>query len=385
MCSAGGARATYVPESPDRNGVAPAEAPADHASYAPRMRTLRLPLTLALVSAMSSACWAAHERDAGVDPVDGESPRPDVGPGCRALDGVVESITCELAPSGEGLVHVRTMPTLCCGSGTPTVTARGTTLEVSWIACDCCEGCRCIGPIQDVTVSLGVLGPGTHVVTAGGATCTLEGVTPPMCRPGDAEEVRHAQVLYPDQPVAATVVSDRGTGCDCDPRVVGPDDWRLELCGCCDECDCIDGGYEASFVGPPLALGEHSIVIPHGVATISVHAREDCRPLEARGLRIVVPSPSRVIGGPRLVWAVVSGAEALCCATPAPAVDSTGIGPMGEIVLSLASCVTADCFCEPPGEIPFEAWHSLGELSPGTHTVVVTSTTGPALVQSFTL
>lgn len=329
---------------------------------------------LAAAAVVAAGCADSHgTRDDGgpPPPVDGGGD----GAMCRVLPGTVMSMECAVSPSGEAIATITTSPTACCSAGTvtPSVEHGPSSIDVSlvWNACDCCEACRCIGPIQTIDVSLGVLPPGTYAVRSEGATCTLEVGPPPMCHPAEADEARFATVLFDDQPFAATVIDRGPSGCGCTPALAPFDgaslSLDLQLCSCCEACDCIDPGYEASRIGSPLPLGTHPVVIPHGVSQVVVTTRDQCRPLTPAALRIVSPDPSLRQSATQIHWAVVSGSEMLCCAPPAPAVDE-GIGPAGERALALYSCVREDCACIGP-EVSFEAWHALGDLPAGTHVV----------------
>jgi hypothetical protein len=345
------------------------------------MQSVRRTLALSLGLAVSlGGCFDSHRGDPSGDAgrrVDGAAPTRDSGGAiCEELPASGEEIvTCEVDPTGDAFAVVRSTPALCCSSGTTsaTVVTRPGELEVmlSWTACECCRGCRCVGPLETTRVSLGHLAPGTYQVLAGASRCSLTVEPPAECRSAPAEGARHARVLFEDQTFAATVTAHGGGSCGCAPRVAPIDrhaiSLELELCDCCDACECIDPGYEASLIEPPLPIGRHEIVIPHGVATIDVTTRDRCRSNEPTGLRIVAPDPSRLQGSPRLTWAVVSGIETLCCVAPAPAVGES-IGPGGERALSLYSCVQEDCDCV-GSPVESEAWHSLGELGPGTHVI----------------
>ncbi|MDQ3033143.1 MAG: hypothetical protein M3Y87_12055 [Myxococcota bacterium] len=310
---------------------------------------------------------------------DSHGMQPDPGAGadggmCLELPATVSSIRCDAAPGAESSVTISTSPSRCCSTGTATPMLRRSgdafDVELTWNACDCCEGCRCVGPVEEVRVSLGVLEPGVYTVRSHGSSCTLAITTPPMCRSVSADETRVPRVLFDDQPLAATLIERDEVSCSCTPaaRLQRSPELALgmELCECCDECDCIDGGYEASVVSDVLPVGTHTLSLPRGPHTVQVTTRDRCRALAPTGLRIVAPGPL-VRAGPAIHWAVISGTERLCCMPPAPAVDE-GIGPAGERALSLRTCVESDCECI-GAEVPFEAWHPLIDLAPGTHVV----------------
>jgi hypothetical protein len=213
-----------------------------------------------------------------------------------------------------------------------------------------------------------VLEPGTYTVRSEGSSCNLLVSRPDACRATDVDEVRAPTVLFDDQPLAMTLIERDASSCSCRPRAVLESfELELEICDCCDACECIDRGYEASIVTTTPPVGSHTFTTPLGARAITVVTRDQCYPLEPTALRIVQPDPDLRSSGPAIHWAVVSGVERLCCAPPAPAVDQ-GVGPAGQISLALRTCVQADCNCI--GEdVEFEAWHPLVALGSGSHVV----------------
>lgn len=330
---------------------------------------------LGLLAAALPGCFGSHgppgpSTDAGPPPTDAAA--------CRALPASVMDLRCEMR--GEvGYAVITTSPTLCCGSGTPradvtsSATGIGTShsVELAWTACDCCEACRCIGPVEALEVPLGVLSPGTHTVHAGGLSCTMAHF-PSECSTRGVETARFPRFLLAEHPFAATAIATSLGGCGCSPGLAATpasiDLSTVSLCGCCDACDCIDGGYEVNVELGPLAPGPHEIVVPHGVATTMVVERERTHPLPPpTSLRIEPPPPSFVRTGPPIWWAVIGGDEVVCCTEPAPVVDR-GLGPAGEIALSVASANEVDCACI-GAPAPYEAWFPLVDLPPGEHVV----------------
>jgi hypothetical protein len=197
-----------------------------------------------------------------------------------------------------------------------------------------------------------------------------------VCYPGSADEVYLPRVLFTDQPVSTTLTASSGGGCSCVPSAsfAGPDGGEalsigMELCNCCEVCDCIDAGYQASSVREALPPGHYSVDTPAGPRQLSVFdlSSGECNPIEPTGLRIVTPRDDLSTSGPRLTWAVVSGSIDVCCAEPVAGVRELAVGAVGTH-LELRSCVTYDCACVGTPH-PFETWHSLGELGSGTHMV----------------
>ena len=338
-------------------------------------------LVLAHLTALAAAlpgCFDSHGMPPGS--TDTGPSVPDAGM-CRALSGSAMELRCELR-GDVGHAILSTVPSRCCSSGTPhtEVTSLGTStgtshsIEISWTACDCCDACRCVGPIEEVDVSLGTLGPGFHTVIAGGLSCTIEHFPPvSTCRPATGVEARFSRYLFDDQPFAATVSARSLGGCGCAPALASAvptsvDLASVTLCDCCDVCDCIDGGYEVSVDLGPLPLGDHSVIIPHGAAMATVVERSSTHPIEPpASLRIVPPDPSVVSAGPPIWWVALTGTEVVCCVRPAPVVDR-GVGPAGEIALSIASANNLDCECV-GAPVAFEAWFPLLELGSGEHVV----------------
>src|SRR5690349_7154476 len=175
-------------------------------------------LGMAAAAALAAAgCFGSHGMPGGGgDPDGGPPPPPDGATMCRALEGNAEIIGCPMGfefPEGTEIVaRVRSSPTLCCASGTarPRAVDRGGghfEIEVDWTACDCCEGCRCIGPIQEMEVSLGALPQGSYTIDVGREPACEFRVTPPAeCRARTAEETRMPRVIFTDQLLAVTLI-----------------------------------------------------------------------------------------------------------------------------------------------------------------------------------
>lgn len=193
-----------------------------------------------------------------------------------------------------------------------------------------------------------------------------------MCRPAMIREVRATRVLYEDQPFVVTVQAPPDGGCSCDPELApltpASPTIAASLCDCCDTCDCIDPGYEISAVGSTWPLGEHVIATRGGPEQrLLVTSRDRTFPLEPTGLRALTPSDAVRTAGPEVRWVAIGATVSVCCVEPVVAVDE-GVGPSGEIVLSLESAWQEDCACvgEP---MPIEVWWPLVSLPSGEHVV----------------
>lgn len=293
---------------------------------------------------------------------------------CEALPASVAMLECEVDAAGRALARITSSPTRCCSSGTVTPSVRAgagvVDVDLAWSACDCCALCRCIGPIETIDVPLGELAPGTWTVRAGGASCTLTIDAPLACRATPVERYLLAEILFDDQALAVTARAPSG-GCGCAPRFASSDpampDLSLELCGCCEECECIDGGYEVGYLGATFPVGTHELATAPGATSFEVVSRDACRPMEPTAIVVVSPDPSLRQAGPRIDWIVLEGVERVCCVPPQAAIDR-GIGPAGEIALTMYDCVRADCDCVGT-EQPVRALHALVDLPPGRHTV----------------
>lgn len=330
-------------------------------------------LTLALV--FSSGCFGAHGPEGEVD---AGPPSADAGPPmCELYGASILFLECPATViAGEpASVTISTSPAACCGSGTirPTYRNEGGVhrISIEWDACECCETCRCVGPIDDVVVQTDPLDEGVHTVDVDGTTCTVEAIALADCRsPTSSTNFRAPLHLLEGQSYPTTLTSEPSASCACNPVVVGADTlgYSLQLCGCCDLCDCIDPGYQASYVRDALPVGDHAVGIPHGESQVTVHPRAECYEIDPTGLTIEPPRTDLVQGGPALFWARITGEEWTCCAVPTPVVERLDTTD-GSIALTLMSCVTIDCDCEPTGPTGTSTWFSLGELRSGTHRI----------------
>jgi hypothetical protein len=209
-----------------------------------------------------------------------------------------------------------------------------------------------------------------------------DAVPPPMCRPSGVTEVRVREVVTELELVTVTAIERGGGSCGCTPELVwdGALGHSLELCGCCDACDCIDPGYEAStiFYGP--AEGDYTITVAGTERALAVRPLSRCgaTPPTPTAIRIVPPDPTLVLGGDRVWWAAITAEEWLCCAAPLPLVSPSVSLPERTIDLTLRSCVELDCECVPKAPTTFETWMPLGILPPGSWTLTL-----GAIVETF--
>lgn len=340
--------------------------------------TRRWHSTAWLALLLASGCYLDHGpgADAGA--------RPDGGPECPREPSAPRFSCPPSALPHDAIVtlEVEHGVTGCCDARAPEVevTSPGPyshRVESSWEVCSCCEACECLGPRETRSVTIGPLAAGRHVIEGGGTSCVIEvgfgppPPPPPLCEPFRASEVRGPTFLYPEQPLGVTVRSlDAAGHCGCRPalRETGVGSvLGFELCDCCQDCDCIDLGYEVGWMSDPRPVGAHRFDLGGVEHRVEFVRPEQCAPRTAEGLAIVGPDPDLSQGGRALWWAYVRGTEVLCCAEPAPAIRGER-GPDGAFDLELASCVMADCACA-GSPVGYGAWHLLGELTRGSYIV----------------
>ncbi|HJK90636.1 MAG TPA: hypothetical protein RMH85_30110 [Polyangiaceae bacterium LLY-WYZ-15_(1-7)] len=355
-------------------------------------RTLRW-LSLALLAASLGGCFRHHgmgddppARDVPPTPDAGEP--IDAGPGCDEEPGVLWEVSCpDLVVAAErAVIQVQHGVDGCCarGEGRLEVARVGDRLHAlrsSWLACDCCEGCECLGPAEETAVDLGLLPVGLHTVVGPDGDeplCTFEVVAPPPpteCAPMQIDELRAPDVVFEGQGFAFSALQHERTSCSCSPRLRVPLDageFRADLCECCEACLCIDPGYEVGFEDAAApALGE--LVIGDTRHPVQTRSPDECTPVEPTGLRVVPPAPGYLRDGPGLWWAVVSGMQRVCCVEPVGGVREALVSPGPDTppntrTLSLHACTLEDCECI-GAPAPFDAWHPLGELAPGGYSI----------------
>ena len=347
-------------------------------------------LALALASTLIAGCFDSHAGGGAVRAEDGGGiivppppPPIDGGTSCDTYDGLVAELRCvpPSPSSGVPTIELVTHPSECCATGSvsarPSWSSEWTfDIDVVWTACDCCFGCGCIGPMEETRVELPVLPPGTYTVRAGGQACEL--VVPEVitdCRGADADLLMPEHVLE-GQAIPITLTEEDVLSCGCAPGVAlagvdGRFALGLELCECCEECECVDPGYQASRILEPPPLGQYSFVRAGGSeASLVVHPAAACRVIEPLSVEVEAPRDDLYTSGPRLHWLRVRGEEWVCCAPTAGVLEPL---PAGEhdLAFALRSCVEIDCDCEPAGPTPLEARFALADLAPGRYVIQI--------------
>lgn len=331
---------------------------------------LRSWLTLALVICVSG-CFRQHGRDDDADVPDGGSDAvTDDGGMCRENVGEVSALTCPATAEPGSVVRVgfTHFNPGCCSRGESRVSvARAGTgntwmLHGEWTVCDCCDGCRCEGPIEEGSIEIGPLDPGVHRVVGDGSECTIVVEDEPSeCRPMTPSQLRTQRVLFEGQELAFSLVQSETT-CGCEPRLsrIPEDAFVAELCNCCDECFCADPPYAVSYLGPPAST---PVLVNDLELPTESRPLGSCRAIEPTGLRIEPPESPVRRDGPAIWWAVVSGTQTVCCVEPFGGVNELIVGAIGRH-LELRSCIDFDCDCVGSPQ-SFEAWYPLGEYAPG--------------------
>ncbi|MCB9601706.1 MAG: hypothetical protein H6721_03305 [Sandaracinus sp.] len=290
-------------------------------------------------------------------------------PGC-GFGGTVVQITCPavVSPGVPATASFQVRGACCRTETETTVTRSGDRLQIAQRTqyCDCPGGGPTPSCGADVPVTLPPLEAGRYTVAVEGFACSFE-VASAECRDVAIDELRAPRAVFESELLELSAfVHDPGT-CACTPELrEGMDGYDPSLCGCCDECDCIDRGFELGWRGVPPSGG----VLRVGDVTrpFGVFAPDVCRAATPTALRIVGPEPDYRGVGPRLFWAVVSAAPQVCCGEPFGAVRT--IDGAEDIDLELRTCHEDPCPCIGP-ETPFDAWHSLGELADGTYRIRV--------------
>ncbi|MBX7194719.1 MAG: hypothetical protein K1X94_21870 [Sandaracinaceae bacterium] len=180
----------------------------------------------------------------------------------------------------------------------------------------------------------------------------VDGLTPPdapaLCHTLTPTEVRTPRVLLDDQRLAVTTFA-AGAGCGCSPRVQLTGSARttvvLEACDCCEECECVDPGYEASTRdGGPLSVGTHVIDTALGPRALLVTTREQSVEVPAEGLSLAPVSDAVLVGGLELRWLSVQTTVSVCCVEPLVALDAA-YDSEGVLVLTPRQVLQEDCAC----------------------------------------
>lgn len=213
---------------------------------------------------------------------------------------------------------------------------------------------------------------GTHDTGDAGGGVDAGPDAAPRCRSATISELRATRVLLEDQPLVVTVRAPSDGGCGCEPTLgsLAPPMASIAplLCWCCDVCDCIDPGYEISEVGATWPPGEHELVTSTGESRrLLVTTRDRTFPIEPTALRIEPPDITRRRSGHLVHWVQLTTVISVCCVEPVVAVDE-GIGPAGEIVLTLRNAVQEDCACV-GDPVELDVWWPLVDLPSGEHVV----------------
>lgn len=167
------------------------------------------------------------------------------------------------------------------------------------------------------------------------------------CRAIAPTEVRTPRVLYEDQSLGVTMFAE-GAGCGCRARIANDraaDSLAMELCECCEGCECVDLGYEVSSLEPAGAVGDRLIDTAIGPRPLHVASREDASfELEPTGLRAIPASDAISTFGVELRWLVVETTVSVCCVEPLVAIDEE-LDVAGVLHLRPRQLAQDDCAC----------------------------------------
>jgi hypothetical protein len=236
-----------------------------------------------------------------------------------------------------------------------------------------------VAPLVDGGTDRGTVGPDVASQDVripppsdGGAACTVPALS----------SFRVPSLLFAGQPLGLTAVAGgQGCGCSMSLRLASTSpfmSYQPELCGCCTECECVDGSYTASVL---LGAPSQSTRITAGVFTVrTVHVSESPDRCESTFIRVSgvrIYAPEGRVTGPALHWAEVYGTHRYCCDAAVGFVERRA---GNTITLEPRSCQTVGCAmaCPPIDarpDAPFSSSHLLGELTNGDYQLSVAGTT----------
>jgi hypothetical protein len=197
------------------------------------------------------------------------------------------------------------------------------------------------------------------------------------CSEVASDEVRIPTALYCDQSLDVTLHQTNGGGCGCTVTPVeasGTLTGNLSVCNCCDVCDCADGVVEASVSRPAMpctGMPYEERVAGRSVWIVSPPASAPAT-LIPTVTAAAVTAP-RSTSGRALWWVHLQGTVQRCASSGTlVCVRDQRTPSAGEtqIELNSSDCSMFDCDGPVHAE-PFDTWHSLGELTPGTYRLAV--------------
>jgi len=269
---------------------------------------------LALGAVLATGCYLDH----GIDP-SRFGPPPDAGSDprmCFEGDGHLDFAcpTGTFAPGETIELEVWHSWGGCCSSGVGHVEVSHAgdvwTLASRWEdVCDCCERCACVGPGENVRVTVGPLFPGVNVIRSErvAVECRIVAEEPSLCIEAPTA-TRTARVLFPDQSDDVTLTHVAGSDCGCDPRVRVRDlETSLALCDCGDVCDDAITLYQGHARGPARPPGDYVRVLGGATSPLSVRDPSECHPSTPLGITLELPDPTAQTTGEPLVWVGVTG------------------------------------------------------------------------------
>lgn len=208
---------------------------------------------------------------------------------------------------------------------------------------------------------------------------------PAACMPATPSRVLVPELLFAGQPLGLTVEVNGGScGCSLSLAPNGLSSARgfdPTLCGCCNECDCVDPGYRSSTLLGAPGVGSMDVAITGEMQRRRVHVVQsestcDRVGIDVRTVTVLGPENVRVTG-PNLYWVQVEGVHRPCCTS---AVGFVNQMQGNTFVLEPRSCDVVACerACPPVADrmpVTFTSTHLLGELRPGDYRVSVGTNT----------
>jgi len=347
---------------------------------------MRVWLSLALVPFVAG-CADDHSRGATTHDAGGLTDAAMcIGP-AMVVDGSIEGLTCPTSVTlgGRAVVTVVSRSNECCPDSaaraenvTRTMGGAEVAITAPYDLCDCCVTCRCIGSAltRDVVVAE-VAGSPIHV-TAGSHECTIAIDGPAICRDVPLTGGHIPTAVAALAPIPIHLVSNGGfSGCGCEPRAVVDPTGQVSLsaCNCCDDCPCIDIGYETTAVQGPIEGAPQNVPItisssPLLSTTIVDPSRCTTSSATVTGLTPLAPNDGLRQGQPVGAWVQLNAFDRRCCGEPLELV-TTSRAPDGAIELTLAECRPDPCDCSPTNRRDASTPVYLGALASGAYTVRV--------------
>ncbi len=233
------------------------------------------------------------------------------------------------------------------------------------------------------TVTAGTSADSTPVATDAPTVAldqfAVDDAAPQRCVEMATAEMIAPSLLFEGQAFGVTLRSNVPGPCGCRAELsvasVGPSrQLTMQRCSCCEDCDCLATGFEASALFGQSAVGQVELDPSRPIGSVQVHTRLNamgCRPAVVNTIEIIRPTESAQHSALRLYWARLTGTHRNCCMAKVGFVDRR-VGD--DFELEPKSCDTAGCEeCMARVDEPFTSDFLLGSLAPGTYRVAVSN------------